>query len=223
MCGLGPLKISAVIFDKDGVLISSFNTVYTAMNKTLEHYGFEKLSREEFRKEWWGIRADLSFEKKLGIIREEALEVFEFYKQRRKDLEYMTELYPGVIDILRELGKYYSLGVVTSTFRNTVLELLEDFGISEFFDVVVGGDETTPKPAPDSILKACERLGIKPEEAAYVGDTDADIGAGKSAGCTTVIVTTSKIREELEKVEGIIIIDSLHELKEVINKKRYKG
>jgi FMN phosphatase YigB (HAD superfamily) len=65
----------------------------------------------------------------------------------------MSKLYHDVIYVLNELRGFYSLGVVTSTFRNIVLELLEDFGICKFFDVVVDGDETTPKPARALFLK----------------------------------------------------------------------
>ena len=210
------MSYSAVIFDKDGVLINSFETVYSAMNKALTHHGYEKLGREEFRKEWWGIRADNNIERKLGISRERALEIFELYKQKRIELDHMTKLYPGVKTVLRQLDGEYGLGVVTSTYRDVAIDLLEDFEINAFFDVVVGGDETTPKPAPDSILKACNDLGVEPEEAMFVGDTDADIGAGKSAGCTTVIVTTSKTRDELENVEGILIIDDLEEILDLV-------
>jgi HAD superfamily hydrolase (TIGR01509 family) len=216
------MSFQAVIFDKDGVLINSFDTVFSAMNEALTIHGNGKLTREEFRKEWWGIRADLNIEKKLGVTREEALEIFEYYKQKREELEGLTKLYSGVEMVLEELEGDYGLAVVTSTFRDVAVELLKGFGISDFFDIVVGGNETTPKPAPDSILKACEEMEVRPVDAIYVGDTDPDIEAGKSAGCTTVIVTTSKTREELEEVEDIIIIDDLREILEVVNPKGQK-
>jgi HAD superfamily hydrolase (TIGR01509 family) len=210
------MSFKAIFFDKDGVLINSFDTVFTAMNEAFTIYGYNRPGKEEFRKEWWGIRADLNIEKKLGISKEEAQEIFEYYKEKRGELEGLTKLYPGVKEVLRELDGDYNLGVVTSTFKAVALEILDSFGISDFFDVIIGGDETNPKPAPDSLLKACEELRIRPNNAVYVGDTDADIGAGKAAGCNTVIVTTSKTREELEGVEGIIIIDHLNELLELV-------
>ncbi|MFP3952431.1 MAG: HAD family hydrolase [Candidatus Bathyarchaeia archaeon] len=211
------MSFKAVIFDKDGVLINSFSTVLSAMNEALTLYGYDKISGKEFRRSWWGIRADLNIEMKLGITREEALEIFECYKQRREELRGMTKPYPGVYGVLRELRGDYSLGVVTSTFRDVAMGLLDEFGISKFFDVVVGGDETKPKPAPDPLLKACAGLMVRPDDAIYVGDTDADICAGKSAGCTTVIVTTSKTKEELDEIRGIIIIDELKELLDIVN------
>jgi HAD superfamily hydrolase (TIGR01509 family) len=210
------MRYRAVIFDKDGVLINSFETVYSAMNKALTHYDYDSLAREEFRKEWWGIRADDNIERKLRISRERALEIFDLYKQKRKELDQMTKLYPNVKTVLSRLDGDYGMGVVTSTNREIAIKLLEDFEIFGFFDVIVGGDETTPKPAPDALLKACNELGVEPEETIFIGDTDADIGAGQSAGCTTVIVTTSKTRDELDKVEGIIVIDDLEDILELV-------
>jgi HAD superfamily hydrolase (TIGR01509 family) len=206
------MSYNAVIFDKDGVLINSFETVFSAMNEALTSYGYEEIEREEFRKEWWGIRADQSIERKLEISKQRAVEIFEFYKQKRKELDHMSELYPDVKHVLEKLSQEHELGVVTSTYRELAVNLLVNFGIYDFFNVVVGGDETTPKPAPDSVMKACDDLGLEPGKALFVGDTDADIGAGKSAGCTTVILTTSKTREELKNVGEIIVIDNLRDL-----------
>jgi phosphoglycolate phosphatase-like HAD superfamily hydrolase len=65
--------------------------------------------------------------------------------------------------------------------------LLGAAGLSRFFDVVVGGDEVAlPKPAPDGIRLACERLGVRPRNAAYVGDADVDLEAARRAGAVAI-------------------------------------
>jgi len=132
------------------------------------------------------------------------------------EFEDLVKLYPNTISVLEELKGKYKLGLIASTSKEVTMKLLKDFGILKYFNIVVSGEETKPKPAPDPILKGCEVLGVKPGETLYVGDTSSDIGAGKAAGCTTVIVTTSKTREELEKIKGILIIDDLKELKNIL-------
>jgi pyrophosphatase PpaX len=77
---------------------------------------------------------------------------------------------------------------------------------------VVGGDDAEPKPSPKPILLACEKLGTQPEETLFVGDTVADIDAGKSAGCVTAIVASSMSFEELSSMEGIIPIRDLSDV-----------
>ena len=210
-------KYKAILFDKDGVLIDSMETCLRAANDTLERYGLRPWTTEEFRKNWWGIRADLTIGKLLKDVPDsKKKEIFEHYQKKRKEFQHLTKLYPSVTPVLKALKGKYRLGVITSTFRPVALRLLKDFGISEYFDVVVGGEEAKPKPAPNPILKACDKLGVMPAEAVFIGDTTMDIEAGKAAGCTTIIITTSKTRKELKDVKNITIIDDLKELTEIL-------
>jgi phosphoglycolate phosphatase len=53
--------------------------------------------------------------------------------------------------------------------------------------VVSGDDAPQPKPSPATLLLACEKIGVKPENCIYVGDAERDIQAGKAAGMKTVV------------------------------------
>ncbi len=218
----GPIqrKFRAVLFDKDGVLLNSIDACLRAANETFEHYGKKGMTKEEFRKNFWGTRADINIAKTFTELPPDKLkEIYDYYNQKKLEFEDMIKLYSTVIYTLEALKGKYKLGVVTSSSKKVTLKLLEDFGILKYFDVVVGGMDTEPKPAPDPILKACEMLGVKPTETVYVGDTLPDIEAGKAAGCTVVIVTTSMSREELQStagVENIFIIDGLKDLTKIL-------
>jgi HAD superfamily hydrolase (TIGR01509 family) len=131
---------------------------------------------------------------------------------RRTIHDNRTNLYTSVLPVLESLKNRYQLGVITNTIKEAAIKLLQDFEILEYFNIVIGGDEGRPKPAPDLINKACEQLNIQPSETLFIGDTLADIGAGKAAGCHTFIVSTSIPRDELEKVEEIKAIDDLKEI-----------
>lgn len=210
-------KFKAILFDKDGVLIDSIDTCLKAVNETFKRYGMKEWSKEKFKKEFWGIKADVNIRKILPDAPESKIkEIYEYYMKKRVEFKHLTKLYPSVISVLQSLKGKYKLGVITSTSKNLAIKLLQDFGILRYFDIVVGGEETDPKPAPDPILKACKMLGIEPAETLYVGDTAPDIEAGKAAGCTTVIVTMSLSRNELIKIKGILIIDDLKELKNIL-------
>lgn len=79
--------------------------------------------------------------------------------------------------------------VVTSDDRASTVELLESLGVSAFVTTIVGGDETPrPKPFPDSLTIASERLGIATGRLLMVGDSLTDQGAARSAGCPFVAV-----------------------------------
>ena len=209
-------KFKAVIFDKDGVLIDSMESCLRASNETLKHYGHAEMSEEEFRKSFWGVRADINIAKIFkGLSESKIKEIHEYYKRKKLEFKELIKLYPSTVPVLEELKgrKKYKLAVVTSTSKDVAVKILQSLDVLKYFEIVVGGHDTVyPKPAPDPILKACELLKVKPKQTVYIGDTMHDIVAAKAAGCTTVIVTTSLARKELEKIDGIIVIDDLKEV-----------
>ncbi|MFO0704241.1 MAG: HAD-IA family hydrolase [Patescibacteria group bacterium] len=57
-------------------------------------------------------------------------------------------------------------------------------------DVLISGEDVTnPKPNPEGILTAMNRLKVSPNETAYIGDSEADMGAARSANVTAILVT----------------------------------
>ena len=90
--------------------------------------------------------------------------------------------YPGAwegVARLRALG--LRLACVTNKPERFAQTLLQAFGP---FDALVCGDHVArKKPAPDSVLLACERLGVAPREALFIGDSQNDVDAARAAGC----------------------------------------
>jgi HAD superfamily hydrolase (TIGR01549 family) len=213
-------KYRAVLFDKDGVLIDSIDGCLAAANATFAHYGKPEMSKEDFRTQFWGTRADINFAKSFdGAAKGKIDEVCDYYNNKKLEFKGIIKVFPSTVPVLKRLKGGYKLGVVTSSSKSVSAKLLEDFGILVYFDVVIGGEETRPKPASDPILKACKMLDVLPEDTLYVGDTMPDVGAAKSAGCEMAMLTTSFTREELEKVDGtgdFHIIDDLKELLQVL-------
>jgi phosphoglycolate phosphatase len=207
-------KFKAVLFDKDGVLIDSLDTCMSAFNDALVHYGKPTFGREGFVRDIWGVAA----EKTIGIIfsdrtEQERADIVKFYNNSRAMRVSQTQLFSSAAPTLQMLkAAGVKTAVVTSTVKRAALKLLSDFGILQYFDTVVGGDEAEPKPSPEPLLLACKQLGIEPAEALYVGDTPTDAAAGKAAGCTTAILTTSHNAVDLGEIGGILIIDDLNEL-----------
>ncbi len=90
--------------------------------------------------------------------------------------------YPGVLDVLAALrASGRPVAVFTGASRRAAAMLLASAGIA--VDVLVGGDEAgRPKPAPDGVLLAAERLGVPAVEVAYIGDAPVDLRAAAAAG-----------------------------------------
>jgi len=123
-----------------------------------------------------------------------------------------TKLYPSVKETLQTLKSLnFKLGVVTGNHRKPVLEVLNHFQLTPFLDIIVTAYEVKKhKPAPDVIFEAARRLGVKASECIFVGDSPADIEAGKRAGCFTIVISRNKAdRRQLEEDEPDIILDDL--------------
>jgi HAD superfamily hydrolase (TIGR01549 family) len=125
----------------------------------------------------------------------------------------LTQLYPGVIATLQALSSY-TLGLVTTKEPGQAEIVLRRLALTPFFQHIQGG---TPglrlKPAPDTILVALSALQCAPPHALMVGDTPADILAGKAAGTTTCAVTYGfGRREALLQCAPDYMIDTFGEL-----------
>ncbi len=105
----------------------------------------------------------------------------------------MIRLYPGVASMLQALQRLGTkLGIVTQKGRLFEIEgrlagaakELEELGIAALFSVIVGFEDVTNyKPHPEGVALAMARLGTGPRETLMVGDSPADIGAARAAGC----------------------------------------
>ena len=109
-------------------------------------------------------------------------------KYARQDAR-LTRLYPGVILTLQALSTF-NLGVVTTKESGQAEIVMRRLGIIPFFEHIQGGDPGLGlKPAPDTIFAALAALRSAPQQTLMVGDTPADILAGKAAHTKTCAVT----------------------------------
>ncbi|WP_297439099.1 HAD family hydrolase [Thermococcus sp.] len=115
------------------------------------------------------------------------------YEELLKSYPHKLQVYPDVLPTLEWLKKKdYSLGVVTSgpSYQRLKLELT---GLSKYFDVILTREDVKAiKPEPKIFLHALEKLGVKPGEALYVGDSlSQDVYGAKHLGMTAVWINRS--------------------------------
>jgi phosphoglycolate phosphatase len=178
-------RFKPILFDLDGTLVDSGKDIAEAANRTLLRLGLEALPEEEivsfvgdgirrFMERALGPHAGLDVD---AAIRD-------FRADYRENCLVHTLLYPGIIDLLREL-EGHPVGVVTNKPAGFSRAILDGLGVSAYVGALVGGDETELKPEPAPLLLACERLGVQPGPGLMVGDFENDIQAGRAAGMRT--------------------------------------
>lgn len=174
--------IKAVIFDIDGVLVDSFNANAHYYRDLLNCFGYN-LTLEDYKKSFFHLPLKQAIEVLTGEKSETRVE--EIWKAG-KEFPYPINLFKnpeGSFEIIKELSRKYKLAIVTSRVRNGVNDYFRFSKLEKYFPVVVTyEDYSNPKPDPEPLLVALQKLGVKPEEAVYVGDALSDFESAKSAG-----------------------------------------
>ena len=148
----------------------------------------------------------------------------ECMRRVREKLRVHVPKKPGAERIVKTFhDKGVRLAVASSSYPEQIESNLALAGLREYFDEVVSGKEVEHgKPAPDIFLLAAKRIGCAPEECYVFEDSENGIRAGKTAGCTAImipdILTPSK--EIREIADGIY--DSLDVFTEKMLEKRTK-
>jgi beta-phosphoglucomutase len=202
-----------VIFDLDGVLIDTAEFHKQSWFDLAEKEGFEMTSQffyESFGMQNYQIVPILA---KHELSGEEVDRLSKWKEQRYRDLiEDAQILASGADALLAELkGSGFLLAIGSSAPRKNMDFVLERIGVADYFDaLVVGEDVENGKPAPDTFLKAAEKLSLRPDRCVVVEDAVAGVQAAKSAGMSVIALTTTRPREELHQAD--LVADSLRQL-----------
>jgi phosphoglycolate phosphatase/pyrophosphatase PpaX len=180
--------LRGVLFDMDGTLVSTLPLIFHCVNQVTEKYlnkgrtleeviaGFVPPAREIIR----GLTSHLQGNKSQAAVED-------YYNCYRTNCPSKGLLFPGIPELLQKLrdeGK--RLAVVTGVERVLMDCTLSTFCLTDFFDALVAGDDVQrTKPDPEMVHLALQRIGLRPRESIIVGDSPADIQAGKRAGILT--------------------------------------
>ncbi len=180
------MTFGTFLFDLDGTLIDSIDLILRSYRHTLRtHRGVEPPDELWLKGLGTPIRVQLrQWSEDAGEI-EAMAQTYTTYNLAHHDA--LVRPYDGIVGAvtrLKQRGK--QLGLVTSKSRSGAQRGLRVSGIETAFEVIVGADEVTnPKPHPEPVLLALERLGANANDAVFVGDSRHDIECGRAAGVAT--------------------------------------
>ena len=224
--------IKLVVFDIAGTTVRDNGNVATAFLDAFAKFGYE-IKKEEAQQVMGFRKIDairILLDKGYPNIKENKEELINqihevFTDNMIRFYKADEELQPlpfaeDVFDWLRKKGVRLALDTgFTKEITDTMLERL-DWKSGSNIDYVISSDEVAQgRPHPDMIFAIMEKLHIgNPASVAKVGDTEVDVEEGRHAGCGLVVsVTTGAYsRKKLEQYHPDYIIDSLSELKSII-------
>ncbi len=189
-----------IIFDFDGTLTDSRRDIAGAQVWALRQLGFST-HREEDLYPLIGKPLHETFARVLPETHHHRIpDVMKLYAEYYPPRALQTTvLFPGVRETLVSLqSRGHRLAVASTKRGEGITRATDHFGITGLFDRLQGSEGIPFKPAPDVILAILSACAWDPAETLMVGDTDADVQAGRNAGVHTCAVTYGSLsREEL--------------------------
>jgi HAD superfamily hydrolase (TIGR01509 family) len=207
--------IDAVVFDLDGLLIET-EEVWDEVREALvrERGGRWTASAQRdmmgmSSKEWSRyMHDDLGLEESSDEIND--LVVERMAERYREHLPLLT----GAVEAVERIAARWPLGVASSSNRPLIDLVLALSGLARYFRATVSSEEVPRgKPAPDVYLEAARRLGVAPERAAAVEDSEAGIRAACAAGMRVVVIPNRSFPPGDEALAAAdVVLASLDEL-----------
>ncbi len=207
------LKPSAVIFDMDGVIFDSERAIYRLALELAEEEGITDLPK---------IYTSL-----IGITREKSKKILsDFYgpdfpyaryreiltaRYRERYGNGRLPLKPGVREVLTNLtAGGLRLSIASSTPFSTVSRQICEAGLSDCFQVIIGGDQVAnSKPAPDIFLCAASALNVPPRACYVIEDSYNGIRAASAGHMIPVMVPDMLVPDEEMKALASAVLPDL--------------
>lgn len=218
------MEVQGCIFDLDGTLLDTVESIATCANQALEQYGFSSHPIEKYNYFAGDGQVELLRRalQAAGDTKGRYLEqVIETYTELfREGCMYHVEPYEGITDLLLRLRqKKIKIAVLSNKDDKNVKDMIERFFPDGMFQYVAGRKNGIPKkPDPAGVKVIQKKLGLEEDKCVYIGDTNTDMLTGKNAKAITVGVTWGfRKREELQECHPYAIIDKPGDLLEIID------
>ncbi len=211
----GKLRVKGILLDLDGTIVDSKEAYLEAVKAAFAAIGRKvvniKIAMEIPRR----LEQNLSINNIIeGIDAEKFSDAYlnRYYQVTAIKAKPM----PNVSETLEKLSQKAKLALTTMRYvpKEKLVKELEKFGLAKHFKLVITALDTHyPKPSPEALIKCAEQLGIQMSECLVVGDSVADVRAGKNAGMKTIAVLSGIFtRHELEKEKPYLILKNVNEL-----------
>jgi sugar-phosphatase len=197
------VEVAGLLFDMDGVLVSSIGSVVRSWRRWAEHYGLPNPEKVEIAH---GVRAiDIMRQLKPDVDPAEGLKLIEDIEvDDVADLEVLA----GVKALLESLPPH-RWAIVTSATRRLLLSRLQAAGLPVPERIISADEVNRGKPDPEPYRRGAELLGVSAHESLVFEDAPSGVRAGVAAGCKVLGVLGTHSAEELRAAGANWIVSSL--------------
>ncbi len=210
------MKISAIIFDMDGLMLDTETIAYQAWKQAASELGY--MFEED---DYYALVG-----KSIPIIEQGILDAlgkgFNLDKAVKLKASYFEDsisksgipIKSGLLELLEVIDQLdLKKAVASSSHKQAILKRLTITNLIDRFQIIVGGDEIqNGKPAPDIFLEAAKQLDVPPKECIVLEDSSAGIQAAHSAGMVPIMIPDKNQPDPATQEWASHILHSLHEV-----------
>lgn len=209
-----------VMFDLDGTLVDSAADIAVALDRALADLGLAGVSEAQVRT-WVGrgasrlVHCALEHRQQAGDGELHEALLARFMARYQEDVSGRSTLYPGAAELLAACRvACIPLACVTNKPYAPARALLDDMGILEPFDLLLGGDSLPhKKPHPGPLQHCLRHFDLAPGQALMVGDSRNDVEAARAAGVPCVALPWGYNHgEPIEACQPDWLLESLEQL-----------
>lgn len=216
----------ACIFDLDGTLANTLNSIAFFANGALEKCGYPPIDAQEYRY-LVGNGANRLMHRMLDLSCGEGSYTEEDVEKLRKiydelyesDPTYIVEEFPGLCEAVLTLKqKGTRLSVLSNKPHNVTCDIINALFPEGTFDLCYGQrPQVARKPSPQGALLIADELGVSPQDFLYIGDTNTDMQTGAAAGMDTAgVLWGFRDRKELEENHAKYIVEHPEEIVKIV-------
>ena len=189
------MKIKAVLFDMDGVLIDAKDWHYEALNKALKLFGYE-INRYEHLSSYDGLPTKVKLERltsEKGLPKYLHSFINEMKQKYTIDIthNYCRPRFNHEYALSKLKSEGYKLAVCSNSIKNTIDIMMGMSALDKYLDLKLSNEDVSQsKPDPEIYIKAMEKFNLSPEECLIIEDNENGIKAAKSSGANLLAVKT---------------------------------
>ena len=210
-----PVRIKAVLFDLDGVLLKSMEQHLEAWQHAFHRFNVVIKDSDFYKLEGRGVKAVVeTLIQKFQIdpsLKQQLIDVKVAYYNNHFHAEFYDHLY-DVLDLLKD--NQFNMAVVTGGYRDRVTRIVDEFFDSYFSAIITSDDVKNTKPYPEPYLKGATLLGLRPAECLVIENAPMGVESAKKAGMKVIAVTTTMTKDYLEMAD--VIVDSFAEIRDYL-------
>lgn len=183
---MNPEPLRLAVFDCDGTLVDSQQSIVAAMHAACDTHGFDKPTAESVRRVV-GLPLDVAIRQLMpGVDHDFSQVVSETYKAAFFDLRQaggvQEPMFPGVGAVLDQLDEAgWIMGIATGKSHRGLVSTLKHHNLYERFVTHQTADRAHGKPHPDMMYKAMNETGAEAQDTIMIGDTTFDIEMASNA------------------------------------------